>query len=90
MSFLTGESRSCLRKFSPSPYFSFRPHNPPRFPIQLWSLVRFLLDEFEPWLKWLVFDAVLRMVVGWIAARNVRVRQFLTTIGLYDGDGASA
>jgi len=60
-------------------------HNPLSAPkTQVWGLIKFLLDEFEPWLKWLVFDAVLRIVLTFVANRSARLRVFFETLGLVD------
>lgn len=51
---------------------------------QVWAIIRFLLDEFEPWLKWLVFDAVLRLVVAWLISKSERLRSFFGMLGFSD------
>jgi hypothetical protein len=39
------------------------------------------VQEFEPWFKWLVMDAVLALLVGAIAERALHLRPVLRAIG---------
>lgn len=38
-------------------------------------------QEFEPWFKWVIMDAVLALVVSVVARRIKRVRPVLRAIG---------
>ncbi|GBF99682.1 hypothetical protein Rsub_12376 [Raphidocelis subcapitata] len=44
-------------------------------------LIDFVLDEFEPWFKWVVLDAALALVVAVLAARVEPLRVLFETIG---------
>ncbi|PNH02428.1 hypothetical protein TSOC_011600 [Tetrabaena socialis] len=36
---------------------------------RVWEFIEDLFEEFAPWIKWLVFDALLTIIVGLIASR---------------------
>lgn len=41
---------------------------------KVWAIVEWALEEFAPWLKWLVFDAILRLAVAFLMKRSERLR----------------
>ena len=41
---------------------------------KIWNLIELILEEFSPWLKWLVYDAILRVVVQFLMKRSERLR----------------
>lgn len=47
----------------------------------VWYLVEELFEEFQPWLKWIVFDAALTLVVGWLAKRFTPLRPLFEAVG---------
>lgn len=51
---------------------------------RIWYLLEWVLEEFSPWLKWLVFDAVLRLAVQYLVKRSERLRNLFERVGLAD------
>ncbi|BDA47293.1 hypothetical protein COCOBI_10-1390 [Coccomyxa sp. Obi] len=46
-----------------------------------YAAVACVLEEFEPWFKWVILDAVLALVVSLVAKRIKRARPVLRAIG---------
>jgi hypothetical protein len=40
------------------------------------------LQEFEPWLKWLIFEAVLALIIRALVSRIAALEPFFEAIGL--------
>ncbi len=38
-------------------------------------------QEFGPWLKWLIFDALLTIIVGFLATRFKQLRPVMELVG---------
>lgn len=38
-------------------------------------------QEFSPWWKWIIFDALLALIVGWLANRFEGLRPFFEAVG---------
>ena len=47
----------------------------------LWQLIDFVLDEFEPWFKWVVLDAALALAVGALVRRVEALRPLFEAVG---------
>ncbi|PNW75578.1 hypothetical protein CHLRE_12g532327v5 [Chlamydomonas reinhardtii] len=48
---------------------------------RVWTFIEDLLEEFGPWIKWLVFDALLTLIVGFIASRFEATRPIFEAVG---------
>jgi hypothetical protein len=48
---------------------------------KVWEGITALLEEFSPWLKWLVFDAVMSYIISLLAKRVPAVRNFFEAVG---------
>ena len=52
-----------------------------RFGEALWNAISWVLEEFEPWLKWMIFDAVMAVVVKAVASRWKALSPYLEAVG---------
>mmetsp|Transcript_26089 Transcript_26089/g.46388 ORF Transcript_26089/g.46388 Transcript_26089/m.46388 type:complete len:92 (+) Transcript_26089:340-615(+) len=47
----------------------------------VWDAVCWLLDEFEPWVKWLVYDALLTLLTAALARRWKQLNPLFEALG---------
>jgi hypothetical protein len=52
-----------------------------RWKEKLWKFLNWLLEDFSPWLKWLVFDAILTALVGILANRYKGLHPLFRALG---------
>lgn len=48
---------------------------------KIWEFLEDLFEEFGPWIKWLVFDAILALIVNLIANRFESARPLFELVG---------
>lgn len=48
---------------------------------RVWETIVDLFEEFGPWLKWLIFDALLTIIVGFLATRFKQLRPVMELVG---------
>jgi hypothetical protein len=47
----------------------------------VWDAVCWLLDEFEPWVKWLVYDALLTLLTAALSRRWKQLNPLFEALG---------
>ncbi len=47
----------------------------------LWQAVSWVLEEFEPWLKWMVFDSIMALMLGYLGRRWKALQPYLEALG---------
>ncbi|WIA12258.1 hypothetical protein OEZ85_012323 [Tetradesmus obliquus] len=47
----------------------------------VWYWIEELLEEFQPWLKWIIFDAVLTLVIGQLVKYFEGLRPLFEAVG---------
>jgi len=52
-----------------------------RWKQRLWKFVYWLLEDFSPWLKWLLFDAILTALIGILATRFKGLHPLFRALG---------
>jgi len=47
----------------------------------VWAQLEDLFEEFSPWLKWLVFDSILFLIVRFLSNRSARLEALFEALG---------
>jgi len=47
----------------------------------VWRNLSWVLEEFEPWLKWIIFDAVMTLIIRGVSNRWKQSVPYLEAIG---------